>query len=138
MARRGHTIPRVDWWCDLATRELESSKVTRAGLAAKISALGYPTTDASVVRCLSGSVLTIELAEHVSAILGIPPSVIIPATEQAAWTMVGRQQVESVRARVRDLREKLTTESNRRPPDPIPAGDEPRRRRVDSRRTRPA
>ena len=66
---RGKTIPRVAWWCDLATARANDSGKTRLALAREVGEkFGYQTDDTGVVRCLSGKVLTLELAEHLSAL----------------------------------------------------------------------
>lgn len=100
---RGHAIPKVEWWCALATEA--AAPYSHVELAALLlERFGYEVSSTSVGRTLNGDVLTIETARHLSDLFGLPPPVIIPSSEEEALVLLGAQQREQVRAQLGVIR----------------------------------
>lgn len=100
---RGHAIPRVDWWCVLATEAVkEHSHVELAKML--LEEYGYEVVSTSIGRVLNGDNLTLETALLLSDKFDLPPPVIIPTSEDEAWKLVGKQQRTVIRAQLAVLR----------------------------------
>ena len=100
---RGHTIPRIDWWCEAATAAAaEFSHVELARVL--LERFRYEVSSTSVGRTLNGDVLTIETALLLSDLFGLPPPVIMPASQDEALALLGRQQREQIRAQLGVIR----------------------------------
>jgi hypothetical protein len=100
---RGHAIPRVDWWCELATERVkEHSHVELAQMLA--TEYDYEVSSTSVGRVLNGDNLTLETALLLCDRFDLPPPVIIPTSEDEAWKLVGKQQRITIRAQLSVLR----------------------------------
>jgi hypothetical protein len=126
---RGHTVPRVGWWCEMATAA--AAEFTHVELAAILrERFDYAVSSTSIGRTLNGDVLTLETALHISNVFGLPPPVIIPASEQEALTLLGQQQREQIRAQLSVIRAGVAKKLKKdQPPSVTSKGVEPRRKR---------
>lgn len=103
--KRGHSIWKIDWWCEAATAAFKASGKTYEDIAKELAAtFDYKTDKTMVGRCLAGDPLTLKLAEHLSAILEIPPPIYIPKNIDDALKLLGKRELERVRAQVAVLR----------------------------------
>jgi hypothetical protein len=99
--KRGHTIPRVGWWCDGATERVDRAGLTHPQLAKLVGErFGYKVNPTGVLRCLSGDVLTLELAKHISSLLGMAPPIIEPKNEDEALALLGKLELARISAQV--------------------------------------
>lgn len=99
--KRGRTIPRVEWWCEAATAAWLGSGLSHDEIAAKLAdEFKYEVNGSGISRCLSGEVLTLKLAEHLSTMFGLPPPVIEPRSLEEAYALIGRQERERIRQQV--------------------------------------
>lgn len=115
---RGHAIPRVDWWCVLATeRVAEHSHVELAKML--LDEYGYEVSSTSVGRVLNGDNLTIETALLLCDKFDLPPPVIVPTSEDEAWKLVGKQQRTVIRAQLAVLQAGVAKKRGSRQPAPV-------------------
>lgn len=98
---RGHTIPKVDWWCEAATAAADATGLTREQLAAEIARrFNYPVSGTKLIRTLRGDIVTLELAIHVSKLFGIPEPIVVPSSLDEALRFVAQRELERVRAQL--------------------------------------
>ena len=135
---RGHTIPRVAWWCDAATAAVKASGLTHGQVATEVvKRFSYEVHATGITRCLSGKVLTVQLARHISAMFALPPPIIEPSSEAEALQLLGKQERERIRVQLGAIAagvRKATEAGHTAKVKIADAGDEqagPRRRRVE-------
>jgi hypothetical protein len=120
---KGIRLVRIDWWCDLADDARTKGKWSQRKLAAEVSArLRRKVAQTSIMRCIDGSTMPLELVEAISAVLHIPPPIILPGSPEEALALIGALQLHRVRRRVADLKDQVSGKAT--PPgqsEPIPS-----------------